>query len=197
MKKPSWFRLYDFVTLTFGGFLTVGLFIYALTHQAVGPAGWQYIFLATILGFFGIYARFIWARKTWLDTFRWYPTYGFMVQCENWKPYNDINFDSAVLDCAEKWSTFHPTALEIVRADVNWVWFKKDLDETPLNPAHQKVNGVTIAGSRTMYVDYDAPEDALSATAFAHELGHVIHGNATGNWDQVSHHAFMEAHGLL
>lgn len=180
MKKPSWFRLIDLVSITFGGFLTAGALIYALVNKATGPAGWPWIFVATSLAFFGIYFRFVWARKTWLDSFRWYPAYGFMVQCENWKPYSDVNFDNKVLDVIEAWSYAHPNAMEVLMRDIKWVWFKRGLDETALNPAHRKVNGVTIAGSYTMEVDYDKPDDALSDTAFAHELGHVIHGNATG-----------------
>jgi hypothetical protein len=196
MKKPSWFRLIDLVSITFGGFLTAGLLIYAMAAQAKGPPGWQWIFVATAAAFFGIYLRFVWARKKWLDTFRWYPAYGFMVQCENWHPYDDIHFNSAVLSVVEAWSVVHPNTLEVLRRDIKWVWFKRDLNETPLNPAHQKVKGVTIAGGFTMYVDYDKPDDALKDTAFAHELGHVIHGNVTGNWNQEEHHLFMAAHGL-
>jgi hypothetical protein len=196
MKKPSWFRLIDLVSITFGGFLTVGALVYALAGKATGPAGWPWIFVATALGFFGVYFRFVWARKQWLDTFRWYPTYGFMVQCENWKPYDNINFDSAVMDVVEAWSPYHSNAMEVLMSDVKWVWFKRGLNETPLNPAHQKVKGLTIAGTHVMYVDYDKPNDALSDTAFAHELGHVIHGNATGDWNQENHHKFMADHNL-
>lgn len=196
MKKPSWFRTIDLVSITFGGFLTVGALIYALVGKATGPAGWPWIFVATALGFFGIYFRFAWARKQWLDTFRWYPTYGFMVQCENWQPYDNLNFDSAVLDAIEAWTPLYPNTMEIVMREVKWVWFRRDLNETPLNPTHQKVKGLTISGTYTMYVDYDKPGDALSDTAFAHELGHVIYGNATGNWNQEDHHKFMAEHHL-
>lgn len=196
MVKPSWFRLIDLVSITFGGFLTIGALIYALLNKAAGPTGWPWVFVATAAGFFGVYFRFAWARKKWLDTFRWYPAYGFMVQCENWKPYSDINFNAAVLDVIAAWSQVHQNTAEVLRREIKWVWFKRDLNETPHNPAHQKVKGVTIAGGYSMYVDYDKPDDALSETAFAHELGHVIHGNVTGDWNQENHHKFMAEHNL-
>ncbi len=196
MKKPSWFRLIDLVSITFGGLLTTGALVYALVGKAQGPAGWPWIFVATAAAFFGVYFRFAWARKKWLDTFRWYPTYGFMVQCENWESYSNFSFDSEVLPILAAWSDVHPNVMDIIKREVKWVWFKKNLNEVPLNPASRKVKGVTIAGSYTMMVDYDSPGDTLDVTAFAHELGHVIHGNATGNWNQEDHHRFMEKHGL-
>lgn len=196
MKKPSWFRLLDLITFGFGGLLTVGLTIYAMLNHATGPAGWQYACWATAATFFAIYGVVVWQRKKWLDSFVWYPTFGFMVQCENWKPYNSVNFDSAVLTVIEQWSNFYPNAESIVLSDINWVWFKKGLNETTMNPVHQTVKGFTLAGTHVMNVDYDTPEDALSKTAFAHKLGHVIYGNATGDWNQESAQAFMAAHGL-
>jgi hypothetical protein len=47
-----------------------------------------------------------------------------------------------------------------------------------------------------MYVDYDYKLDPIEKTALAHELGHVIHGLATGGWDQAEHHAFTKKNHL-
>jgi hypothetical protein len=76
------------------------------------------------------------------------------------------------------------------------VSFPQPLDENDKNRAHTKVNGFTVAASHVMAIDYDTPTDAFEKTAFEHELGHVIRGFATSNWDQVEHHAFMKQHDL-
>ena len=56
--------------------------------------------------------------------------------------------------------------------------------------------GYYLPYTNSFKVDYDSPVDSLDSTAFAHELGHIIHGNATGQWDQEEHHQFAAAHGL-
>jgi hypothetical protein len=47
-----------------------------------------------------------------------------------------------------------------------------------------------------MAVDFDDPNQPFERTAFEHELGHVIHGFATGTWDLAEHHDFMKKKGL-
>lgn len=199
MKKPHWFRPIDFFTMGIPAFMAIALLIYIAVVGSTDPNMPQAIaILITIcVVTFVMFGIFSYQRKRWLDTFIWYPTYGFMVQPEAWLAYAPGLFDSTVIGVIEKWSTIVPNAGAVVRGDINWVYFKKDLDETVINPAQQKVKGLTIAGSRTIEVDYDKPSDPIGETAFAHELGHLIYGNATGNWNQQQHHEIMEAHGLL
>jgi hypothetical protein len=195
MKKPSWFRLIDFLSIAGLGILSGGITIYAMTQHATGPKGWQALCWVVTGTFLAIWARFAYARKQWLDTFRWYPKHGFMVQYEQLTPYTDAVLDATIEHAIAAWTPYFP-AQKMIEAEVTWVWFKKGLDETALNPAHKKVNGVTLYGSHLIEVDYDTFADDIDKTAFEHELGHVIMGNATGQWDNDTHHAFAREHHL-
>lgn len=198
LKKPSWFRLIDLLTIAGFGVPIIALGIYALLVGASGPAPVQGIILTFVVGFgfIAIWARFALARKQWLDKFRWYQTYGIMVETGDWTAPSDFELDALVKKTVEKWQSFFSNSQDVLMKEVKWAYFKKDLDETTLNPAHQKVKGVTIAGGYAFEVDFDAPGDAIENTAFAHELGHVIMGHATGNWNQAYHHEFMAKNGF-
>jgi hypothetical protein len=197
MKKPSWFRWYDF--LSFGGLALVGLaaVIYASIAGIQSPHAKQGMILLIVvtLTFAGIYLRYALLRKKEFDSFSWYPTYGFMVKAVgDYKlPTPDI-LDAAVRRTITAWTPYHP-AETILKASANWCWFKKDLN-TSTDEIGMLCKGYTAPNSHEIKVDYDTPTDALEITAFEHELGHVIRGNATGNWDGGEHHQFMKDHGL-
>lgn len=199
MKKPSWFRWIDALTMLPGAVMSFGVLIYALFVGVQNPHATQGLILTAVVGllFVAIYGRFCWLRKQWLSTFTWYPTYGIMLQPENWNLPAASDIDDLVKKVIIAWTPYFPNAEQIIRAEVNWVWFKKDLNENAMNPAHRKVNGLTIYGSHEIEVDYNLPTDHLEKTALRHEFGHVIMGNATGQWDNDTHHAFMKEHGLL
>ncbi len=198
MKKPSWFRLFDLITLGLTGFLALGALAYTLAVGAQGPYAGQLIglLITVAVAAFAITGVFMYQRKVWLDTFVWYPTYGFMLQRENWIAVTPEHFDAVIRQTIAKWAPFY-SAESIIKSEVNWVWMKRNLNETAINPAHAKVNGLTIAGTHSIEVDYNSPQDELEHTSLAHEIGHVIYGSATGNWDQAVHHKFMSDHGLL
>lgn len=198
MKKPHWFRALDFATMTVGGFIAVGVIVYGLLHpdKVEGPKEWVYLTGLVALLFFGIWARYAYLRKKWLDSFTWIPMYGFMVQPEDYTLSATQEFDSVVRRTIEAWTKFHPDAMTIMTRSVKWVWFKKGLDETPINPARMKVNGLTFPGSYSCYVDYDNKFQSLETTALEHELGHIIHGHATGQWNQNEHHEFARKNKL-
>ncbi len=143
-----------------------------------------------------IWVRFALDRKAHLERFRWYPTYGFMVEANGYQLPDDALFDSVVARTIRAWSRFHPDAESIIKREVCWAHFHKDLDETPLNPAKQKVEGFTFVGTHVVYVDFDKPDSPLERTAFEHELGHIIRGYATRNWDMNEHHDFVHRNGL-
>lgn len=198
-KKPSWFRPLDLITFVGTGIAIAGLAIYAMIAGIEGPHAVQGLVLTFVVA--GLFLVF-WVinavtRKKRLDTFRWYPTYGFMVHAEDgWNLPSDKVFDELVKRTLESWTVYVAGAHAAISSDVKWVTFRKNFDETALNPAHKKVNGLTIAGSHTFGVDIDSVDHPIEKTAFAHELGHVIMGNATGNWDEVKHHQFMKEHNL-
>jgi hypothetical protein len=198
MKKPTWFRLVDLLTIGLGGIVSLGLFFYALFAGVQGEHAKQGLCLTAAVGlcFVGIWLRFSLERKKWLDTFTWIPQYSLMVQLNEYSGCTVLD----IIDLTEKtikaWEPFHPTARQIIVGDVLWVEFIKGLNEgMTYNITGTKVKGFTIPGGRDVGVDFDDNE-ALQNTAYEHELGHVIRGNATHQWNQLEHHTFAAAHGL-
>ncbi len=198
MKKPSWFKVLD---LVFFCIPIVGLSlatIYAMVTGVEGPHAVQAVALCWVVvaAFLGIYLRLLWMRWTTLKQYRWYPTYGFMLRQDGYQLPEEGILDGSVWKTIQVWSKHHPNAEQIVKSAVNWVSFHKDLNENDKNRARAKVKGFTVAVSHTMAIDYDSPDEPLDRTAFEHELGHIIHGFATQNWDMEQHHEFMKKHGL-
>lgn len=198
MKKPSWFRWIDFAT--FGGLAIIALavFVYALTHKITTLHATEGLFLlgTVVLCFAGIYLKFCWDRKKWLDNFVWYPEYGFMIWSESYKLATPEEVARLTKKTIDAWIPYHPNADLIIKSEVNWVWFEKDLNTKVRDFVGRLCKGYTISFSHTMGVDFDTTADPLEITAFEHELGHVIRGNATGDWDGEEHHKFMREHGL-
>jgi len=200
-KKPAWLRLDDFLTIAGPGIVVLGILVALLFRDDVeAKGGWQWLMLAVGLCFIGIWVRVLLSRKAYLAQFRWYPTYGIMVHPGERDPYalpEDHVLDTAVRETVNRWSLYYgPRALASISSDVIWVFFKKDLDESTANRAKAKVEGITFARSHTMQVDYDHRDQPFERTAFEHELGHIIMGFSTGDWDQQKHHDFARGHGL-
>lgn len=195
MKKPHWFRPLDLAYLFCGG-LAAGLTAYAVINRAQGPAGWQILMGVVSLLFFVFFVITAYQRKKWLDTFEWLPTFGFMIQTNGYSLPASSEVDQVIERTVRDWSKFFPGAGSLLMKEVTWVHFQKDLNETAMNPAHQKVKGLTLAGTHIIYVDYDNKLDSLEKTAFQHELGHIIYGNATNSWDQEEQHEYIRTRGL-
>lgn len=199
MKKPHWFRLIDFASIAGLGILSGGVTVYAMSVGVEGPRAREGVVLCWVVTalFFAIWAWFCRARKKWLDEFTWYPAFGIMMHPgDGYVLPSQEECDRVVRLTVDRWSAHFPKAEEVVKEEVVWCWFRKDLDETARNPARQRVNGLTVAGTHKIMVDYDSDDQALETTAFEHELGHVIMGNATGKWDQTEHHEFAKKNGL-
>jgi hypothetical protein len=198
MKKPSWLRWIDVVT--FGGLTAVSssAFFYALTHKIETPHATEGLcLLGTVALCFGlIWLRFTLLYKKWWDAFTWYPEYGFMINPGKYKLPDPKELNRLVKKTIDAWAPYHPTAYFIVRSEVNWVWFEEGLNIRVRDVVGKLCKGYTVPFSHLMGVDYDTPNDVLELTAFEHELGHVIRGNATGIWDESEHHTFMREHGL-
>lgn len=203
-KKPAWLRLDDFLTIAGPGIAVLGLLVWAIIAKAESEAsGWQYLMALVGLAFIGIWVRIALSRRAYLAEFRWYPTYGIMmhpgepVEKGGYILPDELTVTTAVRETVARWALYYGTkAAAAVASDVIWVFFKKNLDENSLNRAKAKVNGITFARSHTMQVDYDSPSDQLVNTAFEHELGHIIMGHSTNDWDQKIHHDFASGHGL-
>jgi hypothetical protein len=198
MKKPTWFRTIDFITIGGGGVVSLGLMAYALIHGVEGKHATEGLILLAVVGiaFLAVWVVFALQRRKWLHQFRWIPEYGFMVNCGGYLLPDSEKFNAAVQRVIAMWFPYHPTARGIVLSEVNWLWFSKTLNETVSPIATRLCKGLTISATRTMIVDYDNTDDDLSKTAFAHELGHLIRGTATAQWSQSEHHKFAADHGL-
>jgi len=200
MKKPVWFRPLDFITIGGGGVISLGILAYALVHGAEGAHVKEGLILLAVVGlcFIGIWGKFVYDRKRWLDQFKWYPTYGFMISAGGYKQLPVVGFtlEALIKKTIDGWAKYHPNAEAIVKSQVNWVWFDKTLDEKPHELTGKLCNGFAVSNSNSFMIDYDTGMEPLETTAFAHELGHIIHGHATGQWDQEEHHQFAAARGL-
>jgi hypothetical protein len=198
MKKPSWVTLLDLAS--FGGIslFAAGITTYATIVGFEGPNALQGEILSWVVvaTFFAIWGRYSWLKKKSFDEFTWYPTYGFMVHGNGYTLPTAKDFDFSVERTVRAWKLFHPAAEQVVKSEVNWVFFVKGLNENDKNPTHTKVNGYTFAQTHNMTVNFNNASDPFDQTAFEHELGHVIRGYSTGNWDMAEHHAFMAANGL-
>lgn len=78
----------------------------------------------------------------------------------------------------------------------DWVFIDFKNKVITMTERNLKVMGfVTVGGTHgeVVYLDRDI---ALSRTALAHELGHIILGRAWNNWDEEKHHKFMSDNNL-
>lgn len=198
-KKPSWFKVWDLVSFAIPIVGISALTIYAHIVGVEGEHAGQGLALCWVVvaAFVAIYLRLLWMRNDTLKQYRWYPTYGFMLRLGEYQLPDESTLDGTVWSTIQKWTKHHSNAEEIVKSEINWVSFHQHLDENDKNRAHMKVEGFTVAASHVMAIDYDTSTDSFDNTAFAHELGHVIHGFATGDWNEAQHHEFMKANGFM
>ena len=111
---------------------------------------------------------------------------------KNVKEFGDFIYTEVI----SKWTLTMPAANQVMCDDVNWVWFEQGPDKVIRDPSGVKVYGYTISNTRMMKVGYATPDQALGVTAFPHEVGHIIYGNITGNWDEKAEHEYIKLHGL-
>lgn len=194
MKKPSWFQPLDLFPLLLPTVAAAYAFIHGYEAEHHTQAG--ILLVAVPLLMWLLWGRVMYSRKKFFDSCLWFPTYGFMVQPENYLVPAEQEFDGVVTTTVRSWIPFHPAADRLMKSGVKWLYFRKDLNEKPITPKVGLVKGLTTGWGSVVYVDYDNRLDPLEKTAFAHELGHVIHGLATGGWDQEEHHAFMRKNHL-
>ena len=190
-------------TLTFGLAIPLALAIviyFQINANPDTPSQAWYICYAVVAGFAFIYIRLVQARKKALDKFEWIAAldgkYGFLVDWENYK-----GEAAKILPAAEKviqaWEEAEPDwpVRKVVQERPIRVWFKKELDERP-HRGVPKSEGATVSNTHWILVDYDTPTDMLRRTAFDHELGHLIQGHCTNDWDEDTHHKRSKSHNL-
>lgn len=188
-KPPHWFKLLDLATFGSLPVISAAVTIWAHVAEATGPKGWQALMWVVTAVMLGIYIRVVLLRRSFLKRFTFFGgKYGIMVEAGEYKTVIEQNMISAETDrTIEGWKKIFSNAEEIARKDYLWVWFEPG-PITRDRGSKVKVNGYTIARGRDMIVGYRAEDQPLERTAYAHELGHVIQGHATGDWTESTHH---------
>ena len=201
MNKPSWLQPLDLIPLLIPVSAAVGAFLHGYEAENHTQAGVMLVAVPVLMCL--LWGRVMYGRKKFLDSCTWLPTYGFMVVPDTRaKPEErfllpaEQEFDAVVANTVRSWTPFHPAADRLMRNSVKWLTFRKDLNEVPINPKVGLVKGLTAGWGTVIFVDFDNRLEPLERTAFEHELGHVIHGLATGGWDQEEHHAFARKNHL-
>jgi hypothetical protein len=204
MRKPMAFNWLDL--LSFGG-LALLMVIGAVAVTALAGNGaitvdggsvWNAVVLVWVVALVsvGIYVRLILVRRSTLREYQWitHPDFvcGFMVYSKGYD-LKISEFQSEVKKTAEGWiREVNFPSWEALGKGPIWVRF----EPWPVNNRGVKVAGFSVANSRSMVVGFRDKDQPLENTAFAHELGHIIQGYATGVWNQAEHHQRSKDHGL-
>lgn len=193
-KKPHWFKPLDALSFGLAAVLVVAASIWVTTAGIRGEA--LALMWVVALTFVAIYGRLLWLRKKFIDEWEWEPTFGLMVKR------NGLKADLAELAVATRDSIYgwgkhfgESAVRRLIMENVIWVVFNKDLDTHPPS-GKVPMEGYTVVRSFAMMVDFDDPSDPVIRTAYQHELGHVIQGHITGEWDQDTHHKKAKELGL-
>jgi hypothetical protein len=113
-----------------------------------------------------------------------------------WNGYYHSNISDYYKYIIDRWKAYYPNAEEVMKKDINWILFDKNMNDKLVYNVNRKVYGITFLGTRTMYVLFEKVNDKIEDLAFAHEAGHVIRGQATGRFNGDEDHAFFEKYGL-
>jgi len=201
-KKPIWFKLGDL--LGFGGptlLSLIGTIIVFCSDNIVnaktgapvptGVFGVHGLMVTLTLTFLAIYLYVIRLRIKELKEFRYMAGNGYGVMVHSGK-YETSFKDSDILDQFEQafsdWDKIFPSKVyPKVNGHVFWVWFEPAPVHDPKSKKI-KVAGMTIAGSSKTVIAYKDPKQPLDKTALQHEIGHMIQGAVTDNWDITEHH---------
>ena len=192
MGRPSIFVFYD-ILLGFCTLLTTGLTIYLLS---CGIIQFNIIGMMSLISllFIVFWASSLYGRYKLLKTFTWYPELNMMIQFNGYKGLTDPKkYVNYILD---RWSEHHEKARDVFKNDTIWVFFQKDINESVFVWSNKIIKGFVIQKTKAAYVDFDTIYDKVEDTAFAHELGHIIHGFSTLQWNTDEHHKFFAEHGL-
>lgn len=179
------FRWIDFAMI--GGASSIPTFclIYAINY---GVSGQPLAMLSVVTAsFWGIYALYLYHRKQFINTITFITkqdvgiiTNGFDVK--------QLEVESEIDEAIKNWNiacNFDRSAKALDGALVSFKTFPVQ-DRTVLNLA-----GFTIGNSCTVGYKPD-----LKQTAFQHELGHILHKEYSGVYDNEACHKFMKDHNL-
>lgn len=194
-KRPSPWNLFD--ALTFGGaaaLMTCAAVYTQVNGISSGPkSGYALIWLVAVLSW-GVYLLLVRDRQKFIQSYDLVLSNGIMVKTNGYKAAR-WDFEFELSRVIEQWTPHFPRSSALLTQDRVWVSFDDKLltvPESRAGKAPRTFAGLTSMGGSGIRLTYFGnPDTPLTATAFAHELGHVILGRATNAWDNDEHHTFM------
>lgn len=195
MKKPSAFRLIDIVTLAIPALLVNILVAYVSGHAESGTPTSTYVLLWIVAGSFGgLYTAVVYWRFKFLGAFKYTIPENFFVDPVGYKIQQsyiakEIN---RVVDILTK---RYPNTVDLIKSNEIYVRFNDGLLPAQTEFGIKRM-GYVVAGGNIAYVAYTSPDQPVNSTALGHEIGHIIIGRATNNWDCEKHHAIMQELGI-
>lgn len=200
MNKPSWFQPLDLIPILLAALIAAYAFIHGYESEHNVQAAVLLVSVPVLMTV--LWGRVMWLRKKWLDRCAWFPQYRCLVDTEKTETSDgyllpaEQEWNAFIGSVVRSWIPFHPGAERLLKSRTKIIRFRKNMDEKPINPNWGLAYGFTVAGGSSLYINYNSKLDLLESTALAHELGHVIHGLATGSWVESEHHAFAQKNGL-
>ncbi len=191
-KRPSAWNLFDALTFGLLAVLVTGLAAYVQAHDVVGPVDSKPLTWVVAGAFWVIYGLLLRARYRFIQSYDLVLSTGTMVQTNGYKVPRAA-FETELRRVCSLWTPHFTSAQEILERKRVWVRFEPGLLVVPFSKNTPRTfAGLTSMGGESVRVTYRGdPLKPLEQTAFAHELGHVIIGRATNEWDNDAHHKFM------
>ena len=189
----QYFKLIRFPeTLIFLGVLSIPTFafIYACLNGLIAQPQAFALMLVVTSAFWLGYAGFLAIRKSYLNklTFVTKDTLGII---SNGFDIKQSDIEALTAETIAKWNIACKFDRAVKGIEGIVVEFKS-FPVTPDNRNFGSLAGYLIGGKAVVGYKSD-----LKTTAFQHELGHAIHKEFTGVWDNEACHKFMAANNLL
>jgi len=195
-KRPSPWNLFDALTFGAASLLVTCLAVYVqVVGISSGPKSGYALTWVVAAAFWGGYLLLVRARYKFIQSYDLILSNGIMVRTNGYKAGRGA-FEFELGRVIDVWSVHFPRAADLLGKRRVWVSFDDDLLTAAVSEgsgrAPRTFAGLTSMGGSGIRLTYFGnPSMPLAATAFAHELGHVILGRATNAWDNDEHHTFM------
>lgn len=218
-KRPSVFRLYDFVTL---GGVALGATAIAIIISASKQVAMAYVLAWTVaVMLWAFYGIALVSRARFLNRYSIMTSHGILIDPDDmtWdRQAFEVEIDRVFdlyNDCERarslrRWETRRADSIDAEQLLApkpsfgfdNYVFvnMRPDLFQSLEHRHHyeKKLAGFVTVGGNVAWVGYNKTNQPLRTTALGHELGHLILGRHQGwdKWSPESHHEFMQDNGL-
>ena len=199
-KRPSIFRLFDFLTFGLVALAAVAIAVYISTTKQSSTA--LLITWLCAFSFVGLYIVYVATRAKYLAGFPYMTSHGVLIDPGdmNWGVQAfEEEIERIVLMYEDPKLKLEKHASNLLSprgafAFDDYVFVR--MTRGPLPHPHKygaKVAGFVPVGGNVAYVVYSNASQELKRTALGHELGHIILGRCWGwnNWKPEQHHRFM------